>query len=431
MRGTDNLRDYLQEAILPEMVLNANAPPMPPPGHKSHANHLQVRPEQWRRLEGMHVLDPDEVNQMVLEWADLDIPRDPLEEDDEDPSSGICLSVPCPKASRFEIPCQREARPDTIGRLYKWLDTFPLATVQRTIHLLNPELRRWRFYTPEDRFQPEDTNLFQHFLWGLPADDFDNLSLTEHTLAETARQKQLVVAYQPPWILSPTDLKEFTTRRSFPTFRAPGHAFPTELESSERVWARLWDLCLTRNTRWFVLTSYNQWVFGAFAERRSIGFTTPVYEWNSSAPTIVELLAFWTSCAMDLTEYNPIPKVPEPIHLPPLPQYIYHADVGDAAVSESFWTGRDSDAASSAQVRELSPNPSQEGLEDDIVAPAYRPGGVDGCPEFTQDWVARVYSQDFFEDPEAPQRYHLQWEKNRLAFEEHPGGLGEWLVAKS
>lgn len=59
MRGTDNLREYLQEAILPTMIHDANAPLMPPEGHKSHMNNLKVRPESWRRLESMYLL-PEE-----------------------------------------------------------------------------------------------------------------------------------------------------------------------------------------------------------------------------------------------------------------------------------------------------------------------------------------------------------------------------------
>ena len=89
-----------------------------------------------------------------------------------------------------------------------------------------------------------------------------------------------------------------------------------------------------------------------------------------------------------------------------------------------------SDAASSAQVRDVSPNPSQDGLEDDVVAPAYRPGG-DRCLNFTKHWVDGIYIQEFLDDPDVSSGYLLQWEKNRLAFEEQPGGLGEWLVASS
>jgi hypothetical protein len=56
-RGADNLRCYLREAVLPVMVCDAKAPSIPPEGHKSHLNHLKVKPERWRRLENIQPLE--------------------------------------------------------------------------------------------------------------------------------------------------------------------------------------------------------------------------------------------------------------------------------------------------------------------------------------------------------------------------------------
>jgi len=230
------------------------------------------------------------------------------------------------------------------------------------MHLLNPELQSWQFYTPEERLRPEDTNLFQHFIWGSPADDFSSLVPT-HTLAESDRRKQVVVAYQPPWILSPTDLKEFTTRRSVSDLyflsRGPTHTkaflvphipctwsrlsyrnrkLRTCLGAGELNFSRNWPVTDIRSCGIFALLEtlaglYSHHITNgslvpflrvsflsksrltlvshSFMIGWSVGFTTPVYEWNSSSPTIIELLAFWTACAMNLTEDSPIPKVCE------------------------------------------------------------------------------------------------------------------------
>ncbi|KAL0580954.1 hypothetical protein V5O48_001046 [Marasmius crinis-equi] len=433
MRGTDNLRDYVHEAILPKMVPHASAPPMPPPNHKSHLNNLRVRAESWRRLQCMYSFGYD-IDQIISQYnaacppgADINVPRLPLEEDDEDPSSGVCLSVPCPNAARFEIPLQREARPDNISRLFKWIDTFPLATVQRIMHLINPERQRWRFYASEDCTLSGDRKIFQHFLWSLPEDDFTSAGPEDQRLVEDAQGRQVVVAFQPPWILSPQDMKEFVGCRSFPTFRAPGHFYPTELNSEERVWAKLWDLCVTRNTHWFVLTSYDQWVFGVFSDRWTSAYTTPIYESNASFPTIIETLAFWTASAMGIHNLFPYPKVPEPVHLPPLPQHIDEADVGDAAISESAWSAGDSDTVISAQVRDLTPNPSEDGLSDETVAPAYA-GSTGASPELVREWMAATYGKGFY-DPEVSSGYVSRWEKNRFAYQDTPGG--EWLITNT
>lgn len=55
-RGTDNLRNYLRQTKLPQMTNDAMAPKMPPPGHKSHQNHLSARSQAWRRLESIYSL---------------------------------------------------------------------------------------------------------------------------------------------------------------------------------------------------------------------------------------------------------------------------------------------------------------------------------------------------------------------------------------
>jgi hypothetical protein len=122
-------------------------------------------------------------------------------------------------------------------------------TVQRTIHLLYPETRPWGFVLSDEN--DSDRKIFQYFMWSLsPLDE----NMSPARLAEIGR-KSVVVAFQPPWILSEQDIREFSQCRSvristylsipshispqFPPFRVPGNAFPTPLESKERLWAKV------------------------------------------------------------------------------------------------------------------------------------------------------------------------------------------------
>ncbi|KAJ7219247.1 hypothetical protein GGX14DRAFT_435292 [Mycena pura] len=301
-RGTDNLRGYLREATLPPMINGATAPKMPPPGHKSHQNHLHVRPQEWRRLESIYSFNNIAFDDLVVNWIDSHIPDTSLGVEDADPVTGERLTIPCPPV--FNIPPHDERRPTDILRLSPWIDNLPLMTVQRTIHLLYPETRPWAF---DLKFESDsDGKIFQHFMWTLSLDDDENVSQAQR---EEIGRKSIVVAFQPPWILSSADIHEFAKCRSFPPFLGPGNAFPTPLDSKERLWAKIWDTCVATNTPWFVLTSYSHWVFGVFSSGWTAAWVTAVCDFDSYSPTVIEWLTFWVASAMRLKGWRSIPKV--------------------------------------------------------------------------------------------------------------------------
>jgi hypothetical protein len=149
-------------------------------------------------------------------------------------------------------------------RLSSWLDNLPLMTVQRTLHILFPKTRGWGFSLSDQ--DDKDRRIFQHFLWTISTQGPTNLGSNQKL---KIGQKSVVIAFQPPWILSEQDLKEFSACRSvcskfifgneviltyalkFPPFRVPGNAFPSPLQSKERLWAKvriLLQLTLKRNS---------------------------------------------------------------------------------------------------------------------------------------------------------------------------------------
>ncbi|KAK7467104.1 hypothetical protein VKT23_004164 [Stygiomarasmius scandens] len=397
-KATDKLRTYLREAALPKMENDRGAPPMPTPGHKSHLNDLKVRPEAWRRLERM----------------DAHVPGISLEIEDEDSTTGEIFSIPC-QETIFHIPYSVERRPNNIQRLAPWIDKLPLMTVQRTLHVLFPEVTaKWEFRLDDDT--DLDRKILQYFIWSLPWPNSQGLSPRDIKRMERA---SVVVAFQPPWILSPQDIKEFARCRSFPAYRALGNAFAIdELRSEERAWAKLWDTCVVRNTPWFVLTSYNQWVFGMFTQGWTAAFVTKVYEYNSFEPTIVELLTFWIVSAMGIASNFQCPKVPEPVHLPPA-SVVPSRDVANfvtPAISESNWEGKSIDAASSAEVfRSLSPVLSEEGLDE-------RPLPVERLKILNQDLIHR-WTKSLGSSPEIPDFSHRKTPLSDPVYDR-----GDWLV---
>lgn len=136
-RGTDNLRLYISQAVLPQMLLGPDAPPVPPDGHKSHRNHLTVRLESYRNLENIYQMLDNVFRKIVLDCEYLEcciyacvtstyldiftclgiddhVPSEPLGIDDEDEETGERLSIPSPMCCN--IPPLPLTRPSEISR---------------------------------------------------------------------------------------------------------------------------------------------------------------------------------------------------------------------------------------------------------------------------------------------------------------------------
>lgn len=67
MTGMKCLRLYVSLCTLPPMKLGSGAPATAPPGHRTHCNPLSVRPEHWRKLRGMAMMDKSQMDAAVVE----------------------------------------------------------------------------------------------------------------------------------------------------------------------------------------------------------------------------------------------------------------------------------------------------------------------------------------------------------------------------
>ncbi|KAJ6453873.1 hypothetical protein C8R47DRAFT_242587 [Mycena vitilis] len=308
-RATDNLRTYFRRAALPQMLRDPKAPDMPLSGQRSHHVTVQTAAQPWRQLTEVRGVEESwglSLDEMATCWVDEKIPTESLGAEDFDSDTGERFTVPC--VPTFDIPDHSARRPTDIMRLIPWLDNLPLLTVQRTLHILFPkQTASWNF-SLVDGDENRDRKVYQHFLWSYSGAGRPTI----FTPLGNISRYPLVVAFQPPWILSEQDMIEFSECRTFPRFSTTNGRL-AGLEARERLWAKVWDTCVTNKTRWFVLTSYNHWVFGAFSEGWTMGFVSEVYPFNTCGPTILELLAFWVACAMRLPGWRDLPKVREPI----------------------------------------------------------------------------------------------------------------------
>jgi hypothetical protein len=132
------------------------------------------------------------------------------------------------------------------------------------------------------------------------------------------------------------------TTFQYPPFVKPGFAYPTVLNSSQRLWAKvscvleswylrltkiqLWDTCVKHNTHWFILTSYKHWVFGAFSPGKIIytlslepiymvfpgwcrAFVSDRIRYRESNPGVLQYIIYWMASAAACDDGYRIPKV--------------------------------------------------------------------------------------------------------------------------
>lgn len=90
-----------------------------------------------------------------------------------------------------------------------WLDYLPLMTLQRALHLLFPaQTANWSFLLI-DNAENKERKVYQHFMWSYSGEE----KPTVFTPLGNIPRYPLVVAFQPPWILSAQDMLEFSQCR--------------------------------------------------------------------------------------------------------------------------------------------------------------------------------------------------------------------------
>ncbi|KAL4067602.1 hypothetical protein J3A83DRAFT_4096468 [Scleroderma citrinum] len=280
-RVTDNLQCYLHEARLPDMHYSpAVANKMEP-----LSTGLDVHPRRYRRLEVVHVIDTQLLYDMILDWTQNYIPSTSISVDDEDEKTGERFTVPC--KPRFSVPSLPLGRVNDIDRVSLCMDNFPLESVQRTMHLLYPDYRSWRFaFCDESSAEP----YFRRFSWS-------QLGCTESGKRKQVNQMLTMLLFSP-WTLSEEELQNFIRPQIEWLWSKVGAELQLELFLCSHV-LKVWDVCFSNGCRWFVVSTYTHWVFGVFSTEWMEVFVSPLYKHDSCSPTILEVLGFWVVSAME------------------------------------------------------------------------------------------------------------------------------------
>ncbi|EMD30722.1 hypothetical protein CERSUDRAFT_120334 [Gelatoporia subvermispora B] len=253
--------------------------------------------------------------------------------DEMDRETGEFLTIPCGTMVTWS-----HDGPDAgdVKGVHSWVHYYPLRTLQCIMHRVFPQTKAYRFHDvqePEDSF---DKSLIRYSIWTMR-------SRAKHlsSLSDNFKETLLTVVVQPPWILSSADVRSFVACSSLMN----DDPFKTKFRASERLWAKVWDACVAHRSRFFVVTNYNDWVFGAFSERWTRGFVTRVQRYDQDCTTVMEDLVYWLSSAHEFEGSWQIPEIPEQVDYAGLESFAILPPRArnelSVAPSESSWASAD------------------------------------------------------------------------------------------
>ncbi|GJJ09295.1 hypothetical protein Clacol_003517 [Clathrus columnatus] len=204
--------------------------------------------------------------------------------------------------------------PRTLGEIASWVVELPLRTVQRAIHLSHPEAAKWRFDEVQLDSGAEswmNRDLYQVYVWR-----------RHPTLRMETIQDSLAVIVQPPWILSWQDLQDVVDCTNLPPQTNPNTRMSLSYLFKHRVWALIHDTCQKLETQYFILTTYEGWVFGKFDALNPLGPVEGIkLEMDQyhltliSSPAEDDLQDCWSKCSVSnvLDANQRLPNVVEGI----------------------------------------------------------------------------------------------------------------------
>ncbi|KAI9566451.1 hypothetical protein HD554DRAFT_1113745 [Boletus coccyginus] len=295
-RASDDLRCYIRGARLPVMAYRS-----PRGGSGSSHLALNIRPERYRTLRIVHTINAMLFSDIISDWVEEFVPCKSLGVNDEDERTGERLTIPCePFFSIVPLPL---ARAEDIERVFVWVDMFPLESIRRILNLLYVDSNSWKL------LPCEEGPLLKTSTWSHTRGDQGKTIFSQHALC---------LFLMPPWVLSAKDLQEFARGQSFPD-RTSSESLEDKAQSTLRgmewLWSKVWDTCIHRNCRWFIVTTYTHWVFGVFSAGWTVSFVSPPYAFDSHTPTILEILVFWLVSAMGYPGGFVVPEIPyEVVH---------------------------------------------------------------------------------------------------------------------
>ncbi|KAJ1310114.1 hypothetical protein OPQ81_006861 [Rhizoctonia solani] len=302
MNATQNLALYCASAILEDLPPGDYAPPLPDTNERSmnYTSTLAATVEPWRKLTyiNMWQLDKfDEATQHAFANT-MNVPTWDLRVPEFDPTTRSIATMA--GGRQFITPPNYLPSPEGVQGIREWVYHLPLRTAERVMSLVNRNSEIW--YLDINQASNQFSHLYASCAWGPRLDRV----IPGSTSTSRRVMPNLLFVIQSPWLLNPEDFRMFCERSMYRHYATKdpktGKVKATELNYVDKLWATIYDDCVRGGTHYFILTTYNEWAFGAFSRGWTTAWITPPKPHNTGSPTvpgptILQSILFWMHSA--------------------------------------------------------------------------------------------------------------------------------------
>ncbi|KDQ09266.1 hypothetical protein BOTBODRAFT_37184 [Botryobasidium botryosum FD-172 SS1] len=252
-------------------------------------------PTNWRLLKRVQPLSEKAFDKLVLNYFE----RDSIKNVDISKIAPI-LGVPVPGFTTATLNLLPEVESET--DVVSWIRQAPCSTVRDVLQHMDPAYKAWKFL-PVVGSHSGRSDLAWLLRW------------------KHEGQKRSIyrcsIEVKPPWVYAWLDLVEFTSIREYPIEISPEQRMNDEgLDKYQKLWCQIFDYVVAQGTHYFILSTYQGWVFGCFSEMYTAAWVTPPKRHDTRGPTIIQCLLYWIQSSMSAEGGFVIPEAPADAELP-------------------------------------------------------------------------------------------------------------------
>jgi len=291
-----SMKNYFANGVLPKMVWNRGKKGKSVGGTEwGETTSTHRAPTNLRLLKRVEPLSEEHFDRLVLDYFQRDSFKD-LDISKIVPR----LTVP---ASGFNVSNIDQWLPNVMDEydVVDWIKYAPCTTLHSILRHMDPAHELQNFISPSGR-----SDLAWQLRWNKNEDE------------------RCSVEAKPPWVYAWLDLVEFTSIREYPIEISSEQMEDNKgLDKYQKLWCHVFDYAVAEGTHYFIVSTYQGWVFGCFSDMYSTAWVTPPKAYDTKGPTIIQCLFYWVQSSMSVEGSFVVPEVRgEPSILPqevPLP----------------------------------------------------------------------------------------------------------------